>query len=654
MRLNVQADFVRAASMSEATDPDLILDVTQETLADGRYALSFVAKAREPRLQLYFARFESAPIHGEPTHHFQELFRDLARIPAASSEDWLAGRGTQLLEEVLPIELQRRLWEHRGAIRTIQILSDEAWIPWELLRLQDPDDPCSGAFLVEAFSVTRWLAAARFPVIMELPMRRMALVTPSESGLPRIAAEAEQLKTAGGRAHEFVEIPATFGVVLDALASGMYDGWHFAGHGLARAGGSSLLLDRDEELSPPVLYGRARQLGRLRPLVFLNTCYSGRGAPSFTSVGGLASAFLKAGAGAFIGSHWELGDERARCFAQHFYEHLFTGLPIGEAVREARSKLRSAFPKSSDWLAYTVFAHPLARCLLVPEAPRSTALRRRRAHRKERAVPVDAPAVAAGTRVVPTGAAEHPHLTPVRAAQPVAGTERINHQDGTVLAYVPGGEFTLGADGINAWSAPVHRVRLSHFWVGKMPVTNRQYSRFLEQNPGRRSPAFWESPQFGGPEHPVVGLSWEEAYAYCQWAGLALPSEAQWEAAARGLDQRHFPWGKEPPTARLANFGGVLGGTSPVGAYPAGAGPYGTLDQAGNVWEWCADPWDSTAYRRLEDGRWDPIASGDGAVRVLRGGSWMNSPQDLHAAYRDRGTAKLRFNTQGFRCVLPA
>ena len=147
----------------EAADPDLILTVMQETLADGRRALKFFAKAREPHLNLYFTRFESEPFHGEPHEHFRELFRDIARVPQGCSEDWLAGRGAQLFSELLPEPLQRRLCGLVGAVRTVQILSNEAWIPWELLKLQDPEDPSSsGPFLVEAFSLTRWMSELRF------------------------------------------------------------------------------------------------------------------------------------------------------------------------------------------------------------------------------------------------------------------------------------------------------------------------------------------------------------------------------------------------------------------------------------------------------------------------------------------------------------
>ncbi|PYQ63750.1 MAG: hypothetical protein DMF53_09445, partial [Acidobacteria bacterium] len=143
------------AAKLEAADPDLILTVMQETLADGRKALTFLAKARDPELNLYFKKFESEPFNGEPHERFRELFRDIAKVPKGASEDWLAGRGTQLYTELLPEPLQRRLCGLVGAVRTVQILSNEAWIPWELLKLQDPEDPSSsGPFLVEAFSLT--------------------------------------------------------------------------------------------------------------------------------------------------------------------------------------------------------------------------------------------------------------------------------------------------------------------------------------------------------------------------------------------------------------------------------------------------------------------------------------------------------------------
>ena len=232
--------------------------------------------------------------------------------------------------------------------------------------------------------------------------------------------------------------------------------------------------------------------------------------------------------------------------------------------------------------------------------------------------------------------------------------ERLHKVDETVLLYVPGGEYTLGAEDIGEEEKPVHRVVLSPFWIAKYPVTNEQYGRFLGANPGTRKPEYWTDKWFNQAQHPVVGVSWEEAQAYCRWAGLWLPTEAQWEAAARGADGRRYPWGESEPTPEHANFGGREGGTTPVGTYPKGAGPFGALDQAGNVWEWCEDVWDEAAYRN-RDGQRDPVSIGENpAVCCLRGGSWYLDAGNLAAAFRNRFWASDRLRIFGFRCLLPA
>jgi serine/threonine-protein kinase len=236
---------------------------------------------------------------------------------------------------------------------------------------------------------------------------------------------------------------------------------------------------------------------------------------------------------------------------------------------------------------------------------------------------------------------------PVRLHEPKPGKGWVKTKDGSVLVYVPGGEYVLGAE-------PVHRVVLSAFWIAKYSVTNEQYSRFLLENPQALKPGYWEDKGFNAPNQPVVGVSWEEAQGYCRWAGLELPSEAQWEAAARGTDRRRFPWGDAEPTPEHANFDNREKRTTPVGAYPKGAGPFGTLDQAGNVWEWCLDVWDPAAYRE-RDGKQDPVSTtGDPAARCLRGGSWVLPAGDLAAACRLWSSASDRYWVIGFRCSLPA
>ncbi len=254
---------------------------------------------------------------------------------------------------------------------------------------------------------------------------------------------------------------------------------------------------------------------------------------------------------------------------------------------------------------------------------------------------------------------------------PRAGDERVNEKDGAVLVYVPAGDYPLGAEDLEELfiaevgkeraaeltdrSRPVHKVRLSGFWIAKYPVTNARYREFLAVEPGVDEPRYWQDERFNGDRQPVVGVSWEDARAYCRWAGLELPSEAQWEAAARGGDGRRYPWGDDPPDDERGCFGQDwrTGKPDPVGAHPSGAGPYGALDQAGNVWEWCLDAWDPDAYQG-RDGQTDPVAmEGEGGLRVLRGGSWFYPARVLAAAFRDRGLASDRVLSIGFRCVLP-
>ncbi len=155
-------------------------------------------------------------------------------------------------------------------------------------------------------------------------------------------------------------------------------------------------------------------------------------------------------------------------------------------------------------------------------------------------------------------------LAPPLVSPPSPGqTEFLHERDGSVLVRVPAGEFMLGTDedlkGLSEeWQQspkPEHQACLGTYWIGKFPVTNSQYGRFLEEDPDYPKPEFWEDERFNEPQQPVVGVSWRDAKTYCEWAGLELPSEAQWEAAARGTDGRAYPWGRKRPTAVHADFG---------------------------------------------------------------------------------------------------
>jgi len=282
--------------------------------------------------------------------------------------------------------------------------------------------------------------------------------------------------------------------------------------------------------------------------------------------------------------------------------------------------------------------------------------------------------------------------TPEPPASPQAGDVWVNPRDGMELVYVAAGEFTLGSSDaeIDAWlrqhpgddrswfedEQPQCRVNLPAYWIGRTEVTNAQHLRFVQAT-GQRAPQHWASgrPPAGLENFPVVLVNWESARAYCAWAGGRLPTELEWEKAARSADGRIFPWGNEWDRSRCRNFQGITGrsyasfrdglsalevwvrshdpvreGPVAVGSNPSGGSVYGCQDMAGNVWEWCEDWHDEEAYRRYARGDLTPPASG--SLKVLRGGSWSSdNPTFFRCANRDLNYPVSRYDFLGFRCV---
>lgn len=284
----------------------------------------------------------------------------------------LQGIGEELCEAFLPKELRERLRTLvEGATLPaahLHIQSDETIIPWELLRIpgrrrEGPTPEASGVFLGEAFCLTRWLDG--FEPSVALPLRELALVTAREE-LKYGKQEVDSIRLLAGERHHVTEIEATPDAMVEALGSGRYDGCHFTGHGflpfLGSAGQSHLEVG-ESSLNSYDLPAASAGMLQTRPLVFANACHSGRGGPGLTGTGGLARAFLKAGAGAYVGAHWEVLDASASKLAFAFYRGLLVGrLSVGEAMHQARTEVRKRFPGDPTWLAYTVFAHPHAAC----------------------------------------------------------------------------------------------------------------------------------------------------------------------------------------------------------------------------------------------------------------------------------------------------
>lgn len=222
---------------------------------------------------------------------------------------------------------------------------------------------------------------------------------------------------------------------------------------------------------------------------------------------------------------------------------------------------------------------------------------------------------------------------------------------------IPAGEVLLGTDpprrpgGAFSNEAPLHPVEVGGFHVGIEPVTNAQYAAFVAED-GHAPPLHWRDGTVGAGlgDHPVTYVSWDDARAFSAWAGGRLPTEAEWERAARGDDDRPFPWGTALPDARLATFGQGTKrrATTPVGAHPLGAGPFGARDLAGNVWEWVSSAYLPYPYT-AGDGREDPASP---AERVLRGGSYASpGPAWLRCAFRSKSHPTRRQAHVGFRVV---
>lgn len=226
----------------------------------------------------------------------------------------------------------------------------------------------------------------------------------------------------------------------------------------------------------------------------------------------------------------------------------------------------------------------------------------------------------------------------------------------TPMVEIPAGEFMMGSDGTQALEdeRPSHRVWLDAFSIDLHEVTTAQYAAFLSvQN--RAAPWQWESVdlvQHG--DRPVIGVDWRDAEAFCTWKGKRLPTEAEWEKAARGTDARLYPWGNQAPTGDLANF--ALGARFsynqvlfPVRSHEPGKSPYGLYHMAGNAYEWVQD-WYGTNYYDSSPDR-NPPGPSQGQFKVLRGGSWSDLPKYLLTYGRFRLSPETKNSYTGFRCA---
>ena len=234
---------------------------------------------------------------------------------------------------------------------------------------------------------------------------------------------------------------------------------------------------------------------------------------------------------------------------------------------------------------------------------------------------------------------------------------------------IPAGAFMMGCDPENNAGVdcmpdilPLHKVELSAYYIDQYEVSNSQYARCVEARNCTKPkslgdvehPDYYLNPDYT--DYPVVAVDWKQADAYCHWVGGRLPTEAEWEKAARGEDLRPYPWGFEPAECSRANFnsrteGRCSQGTTPVGSYPAGASPYGVMDMAGNVWEWTNDWYDWTYYQTSPTK--NPMGPETGYQKIVKGGAYDYSANVMTISYNSDHLAQEFKLSFGFRCVRP-
>ena len=279
------------------------------------------------------------------------------------------------------------------------------------------------------------------------------------------------------------------------------------------------------------------------------------------------------------------------------------------------------------------------------------------------------------TPILPTETATS--VPTLAVTEPITGSTRVSDIDQMEQVYVPAGAFIMGSDsdlakktieGGRAYpEIPVHTVTLDGYWIDKYEVSNAQYALCVEAGAcelpfvlgSETRPHYYDDPQYGN--YPVMWVNWYMAGTYCQWAGRRLPTEAEWEKAARGPNGQEYPWGNEPITGERANFCDIncertiangkyddgYADTAPVDSYPAGVSPYGAMNMAGNLWEWVSSiimpyPYDP------DDGREDQEVYSE---RVWRGGPWSNGTWWMRSSLRYRSVPTYWWVNLGFRCA---
>ena len=536
-------------------------------------------------------------------------------------------------------------------------------IPWEFLY-----DGHDFLALSTDTPLVRYLDLPRppRPMQVELPLRVLVTIS-APHDWTELSVEAEQARVRealeGMVAQGMAEVEYMTNVTLSTLQRTLrrakrngrpYHIWHYIGHGtFDRATQSSVLVFCNRDGRSSLVSGF--QLGTLFSgypeirLALLNACEGAR-ADVQDPFAGVAAALVERGVPAVIGMQFEISNEAATVFAEEFYTSIVDGLPVDAAVTEAR---RGVFfiPNWVEWATPVLYMRAPDGVLFdVQERVETERATKKEIKARERKESEQRERKEDERKAREKAEREAQKKAERRAKKEAKLKEEKEKALPTVLSprrslepemiFIPAGEFLMGS------GSDQHTLYLPDYYIAKTPVTNAQYAAFV-QTTGSSVPENKE-------DHPVVNVSWYDATKYCQWLAevtgkiYRLPSEAEWEKAARGTDGRIYPWGDEWDASRCNTSKGGKRGTTPVGTYPQGASPYGCLDMAGNVWEWTRSLYKNYPYDPT-DGREDLDAGGR---RVVRGGSWGDLRGLARCADRGWDGPVDRGSNRGFRLVV--
>ena len=572
-----------------------------------------------------------------------------------------------------------------------------AALPWEFLF-----DPTHNEYICLSTQtpLVRYLELAQPPQVLAVapPLRILGLIA-SPEGLDKLNVELEKQRVeealADLLADGLIELHWLPGQTRRDLQRAMRQGpwhiFHYIGHGgfdPIHQEGLLFLADAAGQAEALTARQLATILGDHSSLrtVFLNAC-EGAANSQTDLFSGTAATLMRRGIPAVLAMQYAITDRAAIEFTTTLYESLADGYPVDAAVAEARKAISLAVNHSVEW--GTPVLHMRAPDGQIFE------LQGKRQSGEGKSGSGVAPVVE-----VVRGPAE---VATVRASVVTPPAPQSPIQIDWVT--IPAGEFTMGSteshtqemiafakkqsysgtfnEGWLTCELPQHRLHLPTYRISRTPITVAQFAAFVAATGYRTTAeekgtgwakktdgkwdwvqgADWQHPR--GPEsdvgqkqnHSVTQVSWHDALAFCKWAGARLPSEAEWEKAARGTDGRIWPWGDAEPDAQRCNFSdSKIGDTSPVGIYSAGASPYGVLDMAGNVDEWTSSRWGG--YDWGKPGFVYPYKADEREgldvedSRVIRGGSYATDRVFVRCAHRYWGHPDLRLDFRGFRVVL--